>query len=585
MLVGAASGITAVLFFLGLEAASHFTFGLLAQNPLPSPPGDRLLTFEEPSGADPRRWVFFLLPVIGGLLSGLVVYRFAPETEGHGTDAVIKAFHQDRGMIRARVPLVKGIATIFTLASGGSAGKEGPIAQMGSGLASFMATKLGMNARDRRILLLTGMAGGLGAIFRAPLGSAITAIEVLYREDFESDAMIPCVISSVTAYVTFVLLLGSAQIFSVPGRPLIEPVELPGFLLLALIGVPVGRFYIGLFYGLRDRLFNRLPVPRYLLPMLGGLGVGLIGLGFPQAYGSGWGHIQKALDGELLIMTMAAVVIAKILATSMTIGSGGSGGVFGPTLFIGGMLGGAVGYGGHEVLPAFFPHPGAYVLVGMAAFFAGVASAPIGAMLMVAEMTGGYTLLPPLMLVSVVAIQPPRGDEGGRCVQAPRGNSDGPTRERLRSCPPPDPEHSRDHRSRRRRPWRPRGPGDGRADSGRHGRARNRSCRARRGYLRSGSQRAIRRRPVSRPRAVPNLGMPTDSGGGGDFRGRIGSDRWDVGLQGHDACLRARARPSEGVVAPLGEGSLLSRDHSCLEGVTPASSRRTTFSREWMRRE
>jgi CIC family chloride channel protein len=404
MLVGAASGITAVLFFLGLEAASHFTFGLLAQNPLPSPPGDRLLTFEEPGGADPRRWVFFVLPMIGGLLSGLVVYRFAPETEGHGTDAVIKAFHQDRGMIRARVPLVKGIATIFTLASGGSAGKEGPIAQMGSGLASFMATKLGMSARDRRILLLTGMAGGLGAIFRAPLGSAITAIEVLYREDFESDAMIPCVISSVTAYVTFVLLLGSAQIFSVPDRPLIEPMELPGFLLLALIGVPVGRFYIGLFYGLRDRLFNRLPVPRYLLPMLGGLGVGLIGLGFPQAYGSGWGHIQKALDGELLIMTMAAVVIAKILATSMTIGSGGSGGVFGPTLFIGGMLGGAVGYGGHELLPAFFPHPGAYVLVGMAAFFAGVASAPIGAMLMVAEMTGGYTLLPPLMLVSVVAI-------------------------------------------------------------------------------------------------------------------------------------------------------------------------------------
>ena len=404
IITGLASGLVAVLFLFALELAGQLTFGLLAQMPQPSPPGDAIVHLEGVGQGEPRRWLFFLLPVIGGLLSGLVVYRFAPEAEGHGADEVLRAFHQRRGVIRARVPLVKGIATIFTLAGGGSAGKEGPIMQIGAGIGSFLATRLGLSARDRRILLLAGAAGGLGAIFRAPLGSALTAIEVLYREDFESDALIPCVISSVTAYVLFILLVGGQRIFAVPQLPLLTPLEVPGYLLLAVVAVPVGWGYIRLFYATRDRIFRKLPLPRPLRPMLGGLGVGLIGLFFPQAYGAGWGYIQQALDGQLLIQTMAWVVLAKIVATSLTIGSGGSGGVFGPTLFIGGMLGGVIGYGGELIAPALFPHPSAYVLVGMASFFAGVASAPIGAMLMVTEMTGGYTLLPPLMLVSVVSI-------------------------------------------------------------------------------------------------------------------------------------------------------------------------------------
>ncbi len=402
--MGLASGLVAALFFLALEVASQLTFGLLAGMPQPIPPGDAVVHLEAVGSGEPRRWVFFLLPVVGGLLSGLLVYRFAPEAEGHGTDEMIRAFHHQRGVIRTRVPFVKGIATLCTLAGGGSAGKEGPIMQIGAGLGSFLGTRLGLTARDRRVLLLAGAAGGLGAIFRAPLGSAITAIEVLYHEDFESDALIPCVISSVTAYVLFILLIGGQRIFAVPEFPLLTPLEVPGYLLLALITVPVGWGYIRLFYGTRDRVFRRLPIPRPLRPMLGGLGVGLIGLTFPQAYGAGWGYIQEALDGQLVIQTMGWILLAKILATSLTIGSGGSGGVFGPTLFIGGMLGGVIGYGGQLIAPELFPHPSAYVLVGMASFFAGVASAPIGAMLMVTEMTGGYALLPPLMLVSVVAI-------------------------------------------------------------------------------------------------------------------------------------------------------------------------------------
>ena len=406
---GIAAGLVAALFFVALEVMSHLTFGVLAGMPQESPPGEQLVHVPGEPAPVPRRWLFFLLPAIGGLLSGLVVYRFAPEAEGPGTDEMIRAFHQERGQIRPRVAVVKGLATVITLASGGSAGKEGPIAQIGAGLGSFLADRLGMSARDRRILLLAGAAGGLGAIFRAPLGSAITAIEVLYREDFESDALIPCVISSVTAYVVFVLLLGGAKIFEVPTLPLMAPQEVVGYLALALIAVPVGRLYIRLFHWMRERVFRRLPLPRPLVPMLGGIGVGVLGIWFPQAYGAGWGSIQRALDGQILLGTMAFIGAAKLLATCFTIGSGGSGGVFGPTLFIGGMLGGVVGLGGHALLPELFPRPEAYVLVGMASFFAGVTSAPIGAMLMVAEMTGGYALLPPLMLVSVLAMVLTRG--------------------------------------------------------------------------------------------------------------------------------------------------------------------------------
>jgi chloride channel protein, CIC family len=407
--VGLACGLTAAAFFATLELATHLTFGIAAGVPVTPPPGDRLLPLPGQIAATPRPWLYFLLPAIGGLLSGLLVYRYAPEAEGHGTDEMIRAFHQLRGVIRPRVPLVKGLATVITLACGGSAGKEGPLAQIGGGVGSAVAQRLRLSVRDRRILLLAGVAGGLGAIFRAPLGSAITAIEVLYREDFESDALIPCVISSVTAYVVFVLLIGSTRTFAVPDLPLVQPSELLGYVTLALASVPIGRAYIWLFYALRDRCFRRLPLPRALVPMLGGLGVGVLGLAIPQAYGTGWGWIQQAIDGELAPRALALALVAKILATCLTIGSGGSGGVFGPTLFIGAMLGGLLGYSGHAWIPELFPQPSAFVLVGMASFFAGVASAPIGAILMVAEMTGGYSLLPPLMLVCVLSILLQRG--------------------------------------------------------------------------------------------------------------------------------------------------------------------------------
>jgi len=404
------AGLAAALFFAALELATRFTLGTLAHAHLPAPPpGDAWLEPVAAGDAPPRPWLVFLLPALGGLAAGAVVYWLAPEAEGTGTDEMIRSFHRARGMMRARAPLVKALATILTLATGGSAGKEGPVAQVGGGIGSLVAGALGLNARDRRVLLLAGTAGGLGAIFRAPLGSALTAVEVVYREDFEAEALVPAVISSVTAYVVFTLVIGAGQIFAMPALAPFRPIEIPGYLLLALVSAPVGRAYIWLFHAMRHRVFAKLRLPKPLKPMLGGLCVGAIGLAVPEAYGTGWGWLQRALDGHVVIGMLAVIVAAKIVATSLTIGSGGSGGVFGPTLFIGGMLGALVGYAGSALAPGLFPNPAAYVLVGMASFFAGVASAPIGAMLMVAEMSGGYALLPPLVLVSVLAMILMRG--------------------------------------------------------------------------------------------------------------------------------------------------------------------------------
>lgn len=408
IVVGVVSGLGAALFFWLLEGASHLFLGRLAGHDVASPAGDRLFAAE--SGLPFHPWIFFVLPIAGGLVAGLLVWAFAPEAGGHGTDAVIDAFHNKKGKIRGRIPLVKGLATIATLSTGGSAGKEGPIAQIGAGFGSWLADRLGCSVKTRRVLLLAGTAGGLGAIFRAPLGGAVTAIEVLYREDFEAEALVPSIISSVAAYATFTSIFGYHPVFSLPG-PLRfrNPLELGIYGVLALLCVPLGILYIKTFYGLKERVFDRLPVPAYVRPALGGLGVALLGLAVPAIYGGGFGQLEQAMNGQLAIGTMALLLILKILATSLTIGSGGSGGVFGPTLFIGGMLGGVVGYSAAEIFPGLIDQPAAFVLVGMGAFFAGVANASIGALLMVCEMTGGYGLVVPLMLVCVLALLFSRG--------------------------------------------------------------------------------------------------------------------------------------------------------------------------------
>ena len=402
LLVGVVAGLGAAAFFFSLEWLKYFILDYLAGYPTEVPAGEHLV--RGMSHGVPKAWILFLAPAVGGLISGLLVYTWAPEAEGHGTDAMIDAFHNKQGEIRSRVPYLKSLASVMTLATGGSAGREGPIAQIGAGFGSWLGRLFNLNSKERRILMLAGCAGGLGAIFRAPLGGAITSIEVLYTEDFESEAIIPCVMSSVVAYSIFTFVFGHQPIFASPALIFNDPRQLLLYAILGLVCVPVGWFYSKSLYGLRDHFFRRIPIKPHFIPAIGGLVVGCIGLVTPKVLSGGYGTIQLALLGKLTVGLMAIMVLTKIVATSCTIGSGGSGGVFGPSLFIGAMLGGVVGKLGHQYFPNLVGNPTAFALVGMAAFFAGVAKAPIGALLMVSEMTRGYGLVVPLMFVCAIPV-------------------------------------------------------------------------------------------------------------------------------------------------------------------------------------
>jgi CIC family chloride channel protein len=402
-LVGIIAGLGAAGFYAGLRWFTDFALGYGAGY-YPPPAGYEPLLHT--SHLPERWWAVVLIPSLGGLVCGLLVYTFAPEAEGHGTDAVVGAFHRQQGRIRARVPLIKTVASIVTIGSGGSAGREGPIAQIGAGFGSFLATKLRLTDWERRLLILAGTAGGLGAIFRAPLGGALFAVEVLYSSTaIEFSGLVPCVVSSVVAYSVFAAIFGPAPAFSTtPGLTFQGPSQLPFFLAFAVACALVGFLYVWCFYGLRDHFFRRLPIPRHVRPALGGLLLGVVALKFPQIMAGGYGWIQQALDGNLPLALMAMLLVAKILVTSFTISSGGSGGVYAPSLFIGAMLGGSFGLLCNRLFPGVAPQPEAFVLVGMGGFFAGVAKVPLTALIMVSEMSGSYTLFVPLMLVSVVNV-------------------------------------------------------------------------------------------------------------------------------------------------------------------------------------
>jgi len=344
---------------------------------------------------------FFFVPALGGLVSGVIVYLVAPEAEGHGTDAMIDAFHHRGGKIRKRVPFVKIIASAITIGSGGSAGKEGPIAQIGSGFGSAFASLLKLKARERRILVLAGAAGGIGAIFQAPLGAALFAPEVLYREtEFEYEAILPCIVSSITAYAVYTQLYKGGALFFPGPVGFSLPGELLPYALFGVVCAMTGFLYVRTFYGSRDRFFRPLRIHKILKPAVGGLMLGTIAYAFPQVSDGGYGWIQMALEGKMLWWTMLLLAFLKILGTSCTIGSGGSGGVFGPSVFIGAMLGGAFGFLGHQLAPGWVVNPGSFVLVGIGGFFAGVARTPVSSVIMACEMSASYTLLVPLMLVS-----------------------------------------------------------------------------------------------------------------------------------------------------------------------------------------
>ncbi len=404
ILCGVLSGLGAAFFYIMLEAARTYLFesttGIVAHSPPGEPP------IFSPVATSVKRWLLLVVPTLGGLVSGLLVYTFAPEAEGHGTDAVIDAFHNQRGFIRKRIPIIKSIASAITIGTGGSAGREGPIAQIGAALSSMLSDLFRLGDTQRRLFLLCGLAGGIGAIFRAPLGGAIFAAEVLYIADFEAGALIPAIISSVVAFSVFssIFGFGSEKIFHTPDVYHLHIGELPLFAALGILCAVVGMIYVKMFYGMRDYFFRKLPLPPHIKPAIGGFLVGVTALFCIEAIGGGYGVIQKAMSGNLAVKAMLIIGTLKIFTTCFTISSGGSGGVFAPSLFIGAMLGGAFGYGMVDLFPATVQQPWAYVLVGMSGFFSGVAKAPLATLFLVVEMTGSYGLLVPLILVGGIAI-------------------------------------------------------------------------------------------------------------------------------------------------------------------------------------
>ena len=341
-------------------------------------------------------WLIPLATTLGGLIAGVLVYSLAPEAEGHGTDTAVKAFHRAGGFIRARVAPLKMLASAITIGSGGAAGREGPTALISAGVGSIYGTLTKRTDEDRRTLLLIGMASGLSAIFRSPIGTAFFAVEVLYSGmEFDAWVLIYTMLGSIVAYTVNGLFVGWRPLFNVPGN--ITSPDFAGYLWYAALGVVAGLVGILLpeiFYKVRD-LFSKIPIPPHVKPAIGGLGVGLLALELPQILGGGYGWIQEAIDGKLALTLLAALILAKIIALALTISSGGSGGVFAPGLFVGAMLGGAMA-------KIFHQPDAAFVIVGMAAVFAGAARVPIATLLMVTEMTGGYQLLVPAALAIIV---------------------------------------------------------------------------------------------------------------------------------------------------------------------------------------
>jgi chloride channel protein, CIC family len=350
-------------------------------------------------------WLWFV-PVattLGGLISGWLVYTFAPEAEGHGSDAVVKAYHRLEGVIRARIPAVKAVASAITIGSGGAAGREGPTAQAAAGLGSLVARLFGLPENERRYLALIGMAAGLSAIFKSPLGTAIFAVEILYSTmSFEAPALIYTIVASAIAYTLTGMFTGWTPVFALSKSvTFTHPDELVWYALLGVAAGALGALVPTIFYRLRD-LFRSIPIPNQLKPAIGGLGLGLIGIFLPQLLGGGYGWMQLAINGKLALGLMLILAFGKILALSLTVSSGGSGGVFAPTLYVGTMFGASMAALVGMVWSSG-PNPSAFAVVGMAALFAGAARVPIATLIMVAEMTGGYGLIMPTMLAVILS--------------------------------------------------------------------------------------------------------------------------------------------------------------------------------------
>jgi CIC family chloride channel protein len=421
-LVGAAAGLMGSIFFAGVEALQR---GVLESwsGYIPLRAGGEEILGEVRRRGPFRPWLLVVIPAAGAFLGGAISTWLAPETRGGGSDAIIEAFHRKGGLVRKRVAFVKGIVSILPLGSGGSGGREGPTMQMGGALGSLVGQSLRVTERERRILLVAGTAAGMAAVFRTPLGAALLAVEVLHRDDFEADALVPSVLASVVSYSVFTAFFGESRLFTrVPNFPFV-PQHLPLYALLAVLVSIVASSFLSMLRGVQ-RLTARLPVPAWCTPGLGGLALGIfatpiviaIGPRFGQPgqglgiLGGGYGAAQLAISGASWFPegwhgaeVFALLAAVKIVATCLTVGTGGSAGDFGPSLVIGGLFGGAFGGAAQVLLHDPRINPGAFALVGMGTFYGGLAHVPIASLVMTCELAGSYDLLVPLMLAEGIA--------------------------------------------------------------------------------------------------------------------------------------------------------------------------------------
>ncbi len=355
-----------------------------------------------------------IVPAIGGALVGPLVYFFAREAKGHGVPEVMEAVALRGGRIRPRVAVIKALASSISIGSGGSVGREGPIVQIGSALGSSLGQMLHLSDDRIRNLVACGAAGGIAATFNAPIAGVIFALEVILGE-FSVRYFSTVVISAVTAGAVAQAIFGDMPAFSIPTEYHLKSAwEFLFYPFLGILAALVGVTFTRVLYWAEDLFAKWKRVPEWVQPAVGGALLGLLALAYPlvtgvkwdrvpQVFNVGYDVIESALASELILIAAIALLILKLLATSLTLGSGGSGGIFAPSLFMGAMLGAAFGLVLHQLFPGVPAPPGAYALVGMAAVFAAGAHAPITAVLILFELTGDYRIILPLMLTVVIA--------------------------------------------------------------------------------------------------------------------------------------------------------------------------------------
>jgi CIC family chloride channel protein len=380
LVIGALTGLTVVAFILLTERM-----------------GMRLYPV---GGASWRRLLF---PVVGSLGIGYLLYRYFPNARGSGVPQTKAALYAGEGRITLRTVLGKFFCTSATLASGIPLGREGPSVQVGAGIGSVLGRFLGMRTEQVKKLVPVGAAAAIAAAFNTPLAAVLFALEEIVG-DLNAPVIGAVVLASATAWMVLRLCLGDHPLFKVPQYQLVHPAEFAVYAVLGVAGGVVSATFTKLLLDMRER-FLRLPKKTaWFQPAAGGLLVGLIGWFVPQVLGVGYGFVGDALNGKMAFNLMVLLVVLKLLAVTTSYASGNAGGIFGPALFIGAMLGGTVGTVAHHFFPAYTASPGAYALVGMGAVFAGVVRAPMTSVLMIFEMTQDYAVIVPLMIANMVSL-------------------------------------------------------------------------------------------------------------------------------------------------------------------------------------